>query len=193
MPEYGRNVQQMVQHAKTIADKEERNKVAKSIIKVMGQLNPQAKDVNDFEQKLWAHLFAIAEYNLDVDSPYPIPLKDVVDAKPDRLAYPNKKIRFKHYGKSVEDLIAAAIKIEDPEEKEALTESIANLMKRSYLSWNRDSVNDDTIFAHLEILSEGQLKCSEDFTLDQTNQILFKSNPKRKKRSGKSNYSRRRK
>lgn len=184
LPEYGRNVQKMVNHCMTIEDRDERNKVAKAIVGVMGQLMPQLRDTSDFAHKLWAHLFIISDFQLDVDSPYPIPTRESVLAKPERLPYPNKHIKYKHYGKAVEDLIAAAIKLESEEEKVALTESIANLMKRSYLNWNRDSVNDEVIFAHLERLSEGQLKCSEGFTLDQTNHILFKGKKKRPQKKG---------
>lgn len=172
IPEYGRNIQKMVAHAITVEPREERNKVAQSIINVMGQLNPHLRDIVDFKHKLWDHLFIISDFKLDVDSPYPIPDKETIFKKPEPLAYPQNKIRFKHYGKSAENFIAEAIKMEDGEEKTELIRTIANLMKKSYLTWNRESVDDDLIFSDLKLLSKGQLQVDADFKLEQTNDIL---------------------
>lgn len=172
IPEYGRNIQKMVEHAITVEPREERNKVAQSIINVMGQLNPHLRDIVDFKHKLWDHLFIISDFKLDVDSPYPIPDKETIFKKPEPLAYPQNKIKFKHYGKSVENFIAEAIKMKDGEEKTELIRAIANLMKKSYLTWNRESVDDDLIFSDLKLLSKGQLQVDSDFKLEQTNDIL---------------------
>ena len=172
IPEYGRNIQKMVEHAITVEPREERNKVAQSIINVMGQLNPHLRDIVDFKHKLWDHLFIISDFKLDVDSPYPIPDKETIFKKPEPLAYPQNKIKFKHYGKSVENFIAEAIKMKDSEEKTELIRAIANLMKKSYLTWNRESVDDDLIFSDLKLLSKGQLQVDSDFKLEQTNDIL---------------------
>lgn len=158
IPEYGRNIQKMIDFAITVQDREERNKVARAIIDVMGQLNPHLRDVTDFKHKLWDHIFIISEFKLDVDSPYPKPTAETFQTKPDRVLYPSNDIRYKHYGKTVERIIAKAREYPDGEEKNVLTEQIANLMKRSYLNWNRDSVNDEVILKQLEELSKGELK-----------------------------------
>lgn len=157
MPEYGRNVQKMVEYCMSIKDREERNKVAQAIIVVMGQLNPQLRDVEDFKHKLWTHLFVVSDFKLDVDSPYPIPSKEEFIEKPKRVSYPRKNIKFGHYGKTVELLIAKAVEYPDGEEKSALILAIANLMKRSYLTWNRDTVTDDVILQQLNELSAGKI------------------------------------
>ena len=168
IPEYGRNIQKMIDFAITVADREERNKVARAIIDVMGQLNPHLRDVTDFKHKLWDHLFIISEFNLDVDSPYPKPTPETFQTKPDRVLYPSNDIRYKHYGKTVERIIAKAKEYPDGEEKTALTEQIANMMKRSYLTWNRDSVNDEVILKQLEELSNGELALADPSALRST-------------------------
>ncbi len=161
IPEYGRNIQKMIDFAMTVKDREERNKVARAIIDVMGQLNPHLRDVTDFKHKLWDHIFIISHFKLDVDSPYPMPTAETFQTKPDRVAYPSNDIRYKHYGKTVERIIAKGKEYPAGAEKDALVEQIANLMKRSYLTWNRDSVNDEVILKQLEELSKGQLKLSD--------------------------------
>lgn len=165
IPEYGRNVQKMIDFACSVEDREERNRVAKAIIDVMGQLNPHLRDVSDFRHKLWDHLFIISDFKLDVDSPYPKPSKETFQTKPDRVNYPHNDIEFKHYGKIVEQLIEKAISMEEGEMKDALVESIANLMKRSYQMWNRDSVSDEVIAEHLQVLSKRKLKLKENMKL----------------------------
>ena len=161
MPEYGRNVQRMIEYCMTVEDRDQRNKVAQSIITVMGQLNPHLRDVEDYRHKLWTHLFVISGFQLDVDSPYPKPTPETFIEKPEQLTYPRKNIKFGHYGKSVELLIAKAKEYPDGEEKTALIMMIANLMKRYYLAWNRDSVTDEVILEHLEMLSEGAIKLKD--------------------------------
>lgn len=157
IPEYGRNVQQMVEYCMTIADRSERNKVANAIISVMGQLAPHLRDVEDFKHKLWTHLFVISNFQLDVDSPYPKPTPEEFNEKPDRVTYPRKNIRFGHYGKTIEMMVQKAVEFEEGEEKQALILALANLMKRSYLTWNRDTVTDEVIFEQLRILSDGKI------------------------------------
>lgn len=157
MPEYGRYVQELVAHCQTIADREERNKSARTIIQVMGILNPQPKDVEDFKQKLWTHLFLIADFKLDVDSPYPIPTPDAFTAKPEKVTYPRKDVKYGHYGKTIELMVAKACKMEEGDERNAIIMMIANLMKRMYLTWNRDSVTDDVILGHLSDMSNGKI------------------------------------
>jgi len=163
IPEYGRNIQKMIDFAVGVKDRDERNKVAKSIIDVMGQLNPHLRDVTDFKHKLWDHLFIISDFKLDVDSPYPKPTPETFISKPDTVKYPSKDMRYGHYGNTVERLIVKAIEYKEGDEKKALVQSIANLMKRSYLTWNRDSVTDDVIIKQLDELSKGKLKLDADF------------------------------
>ncbi len=165
IPEYGRNIQKMIDFAKTVPDRSERNKVAMSIIDVMGQLNPHLRDITDFKHKLWDHLFIISGFDLDVDSPYPLPTPATFQTKPDRIKIPSQKIRYKHYGKITEDVIAKASQYPEGEEKDVLAEVIANLMKRSYLTWNRDTVSDETILKQMEELSGGRLRLKDHLVL----------------------------
>src|SRR5688500_20127080 len=120
IPEYGRSIQKMIYYAVSLEDREERNKIAKAIIGVMGQLNPHLRDVNDFKHKLWDHLFIISDFKLDVDSPYPIPSREILTSKPDRINYPTNDIRFKHYGKTIEMLIDKAQTLEEKKMKKEL-------------------------------------------------------------------------
>jgi hypothetical protein len=159
--EYGRHIQRMVDDAITISDREERNKRARYIISVMGQLNPHLRDVNDFKHKLWDHLFIMSDFRLDVDSPYPIPSRESFQTKPETLKYPSNHIKFRHYGKIIERVIEKAKSLENGEVKEALTSSIAYNLKKAYLTWNRDSVQDDLIISDLKKLSNGELIIEE--------------------------------
>ena len=168
IPEYGRNIQKMIDFAISVENREERNRVAQAIINVMGQLNPHLRDVTDFKHKLWDHIFVISDFKLDVDSPYPKPTRETFQTKPDRVLYPSNDIRYKHYGKTVERIIDKARQYPEGEEKNALTEQIANLMKRSYLTWNRDSVNDEVILKQLNELSKGGLKLADASALRST-------------------------
>ena len=176
IPEYGRNIQKMIDFAITVKDREERNRVARAIIDVMGQLNPHLRDVTDFKHKLWDHIFIISEFKLDVDSPYPKPTPETFQTKPERVSYPSNDIRYKHYGKNVENIIAEAKKYDDGPEKDALVEQIANLMKRSYLTWNRDSVNDEVILKQLDELSKGKLKMADVTALRSTQTLAPRPN-----------------
>ncbi len=177
--EYGRNVQKMIEHACSIKNKAERNKAAQAIIDFMGRLNPHLRDVTDFKHKLWDHLFVISDFKLDVESPYPRPKREDFISKPERLQYPKGDIRYKHYGKFLEQIIQKAKAFKEGDEKKYLVEVIANLLKRSYLNWNRDSVNDEVILQHLDELSGGKLKLDKDFRLSQTSEILAKSGLKK--------------
>ncbi|MCB0395348.1 MAG: DUF4290 domain-containing protein [Flavobacteriales bacterium] len=177
IPEYGRNIQKMVNYACAVSNREERNKVAKSIINVMGQLNPHLRDINDFKHKLWDHLFIISEFNLDVDSPYEMPKPDILVSKPDAMVYPHHHMRYKHYGFTIEEMIRKACEMEDGEKKDALVTIVANMMKKAYLSWNKDSVNDQDILDHLDQLSHGKLKMKDPSRLANTNDLLAQVNP----------------
>ena len=180
IPEYGRNIQNMINHCIKIEDKEERNRCAKAIIQVMGQLNPHLRDVADFTHKLWDHLFIISDFKLDVDSPYPIPEKSIVHAKPLPVSYPTSDIHYKYYGKVMEDMIRKVTDLEDSPKKEQIIQNLANFMKMSYLTWNKDTVDDATIFKHMEELTEGAVKLHETVRLNHTNEILALSKEKQR-------------
>ena len=157
IPEYGRNIQKMVDYAITIEDREKRTKTAKIIITSMAQMNPSIKDTIDYTRVLWDHLYIISDFKLEVDSPFPPPTREVLNRKPDKLNYSNKKITLRHYGRHIINIIGKAIDYEEGEEKQALVLAIANQMKKSYLKWNRESVNDVTIAKHLFELSGKKL------------------------------------
>ena len=172
IPEYGRNVQKMVEYAMSIEDRTERNKIAHAIISVMGQLQPHLRDIADFKHKLWDHLFVISNFKLDVDSPYPIPEREILFEKPESMDYPKTKNRYKHYGKSVNDLIEAAIAIDDKVEQSALVGVILNLMKKNYIMFNQGSVDDPLIISDLKAISKDQLEIPKDFQITTTNEVL---------------------
>ena len=157
IPEYGRHLQKLIDQATEIPDREERNKAAKYIIQVMGTLNPHLRDVPDFQHKLWDQIFIMSDFRLDVDSPYPIPTRDVINLKPERLPYPQRNPKYRFYGNNITNMIDVANSWEEGEMKSALVKVIANHMKKSYLSWNKDTVTDTVIFEHLYELSEGTL------------------------------------
>ncbi|UFH35587.1 DUF4290 domain-containing protein [Flavobacterium acetivorans] len=157
IPEYGRHLQKLIDQATAIENAEERNKMAKYIIQVMGSLNPHLRDVLDFQHKLWDQLFIMSDFKLDVESPYPIPSREVLQLKPDALKYPQNFPKYRYYGNNIKYMIDVANKWEEGEMKSALVKVIANHMKKSYLSWNKDTVKDDVIFEHLYELSGGKL------------------------------------
>lgn len=159
----------------TIESREKRNQLARATIQVMGQLNPHLRDINDFKHKLWDHLFIMSNFELDVDSPYPIPSEETLNRKPEKLKYPSNHIKIRHYGRHIEEMIAKAAEFEDGDEKQALVKVIANHLKKSYLTWNRDSVTDEEIASHLEFLSGGKLKLDESVKLNNTQDILAKN------------------
>lgn len=181
MPEYGRNIQKMVNHILTIEDRDERNRAAQSIISVMGNLNPHLRDINDFKHKLWDHLAIISDFKLDIDSPYELITETFLEEKPKPIPYSQKTIKYKHYGHSIVLMIEKAIELEPGEEKEDLIKMIANHMKKSYLTWNRGAVSDEEILSDLKTLSKGKLIVSEDLKLSETRELLAKT---WKKRSG---------
>jgi hypothetical protein len=158
LPEYGRNVQKMVDHIKTIEDRDERNRAAKTIISIMGNLNPHIRDVGDFKHKLWDHLALIANFELDIDSPYPVPEASKFIEKPKPVEYKLGRIRFLHYGRIIEMMIDAAAEKEEGDEKEYLTSLIVNHMKKSYITWNKGTVPDEVIIGDMIMLSRGKLK-----------------------------------
>jgi hypothetical protein len=179
LPEYGRNIQKMVEYTVQIEDREERNKAARAIIAIMGNLNPHLRDVSDFKHKLWDHLFIISDFKLDIDSPYEKPTPEILFEKPKPVPYSEYDIQYKHYGKIIELLIKEASKFEEGQEKQVLIKLIANHMKKCYLTWNREVVSDEIIFEDLKKLSGGTLEVSEDIKLSESRDILTKNKKKR--------------
>ncbi len=178
IPEYGRHLQKLIDQATVIEDKVERNKAAKYIIQVMGSLNPHLRDVLDFQHKLWDQIFIMSDFKLDVDSPYPIPTRDVIYLKPERLAYPQKNPKYRFYGNNIKYMIDVANSWEDGDMKNALVKVIANHMKKSYLSWNKDTVTDLVIFEHLYELSAGKLNLLQSTEELLTTNDLMRTNKK---------------
>ena len=166
LSEYGRNVQNMVKYIVALPTKEERNRYAQVVIDLMGFLNPHLRDVADFKHKLWDHLHIISNFQIDVDSPYPKPSPDAIHIKPEPLRYPNQRIRYKHYGKTIELMIEKAKTIEEPERRKHMVQAIANFMKMAYVQWNKDSVADESILADLVALSRGELQVDETINLN---------------------------
>lgn len=173
LPEYGRNIQMMVDYIKSIEDRVERNRLANAVVAVMGNLNPHLRDIADFKHKLWDHLAIIANFELDIDFPYDIPKPETFKQLPKIVPYGTHTIRFKHYGKAIESIIEAAIAMPESDEKDALINVIGNHMKKSYLAWNRDSVNDDVIINDLKILSKGKIDTSR-IKLNEAREIIGK-------------------
>src|SRR4051812_25189142 len=173
LSEYGRNVQNMVKYIVALPTKEERNRYAQVVIDLMGFLNPHLRDVADFKHKLWDHLHIISDFQIDVDSPYPKPSMEVIHLKPEPLKYPNQRIKYKHYGKTIELMIEKAKSIEEPERRQHMVQAVANFMKMAYVQWNKDSVADETILADLYAMSNGELKLEENINL---NRVEFRAN-----------------
>jgi hypothetical protein len=148
----------------------------------MGYLNPQLQTVTDFKHKLWDHLFIISDFKLDVDSPYPIPSRDTIHSKPQKVAYPTYDIKYKYYGKNMERLIQKISEQEDGDKKDQTTQNVANFMKMSYLTWNKDTVDDSTILNHLENMSKGKMKLKETARLNHTQELLALNKEKERER-----------
>jgi hypothetical protein len=185
IPEYGRYVQKLINQITAIEDREKRNKGARYVISVLGNLNPHLRDVPDFQHKLWDQLFIMSDFKLDIDSPFPIPTREVVQLKPERLTYPQNFPKYRFYGNNIKYMIDVARKWEEGELKNALIIVIANHMKKCFLSWNKDTVTDEVIFNHLLELSNGELNLTAMKEELSTSQNLMKVN---KKKSNKTQF-----
>jgi len=181
LPEYGRNIQNMVDYLFTIEDRNKRNRSAQTVIDVMGNLYPYLRDVAEFKHKLWDHLAIMSDFKLDIDYPYDPPTPDILTEKPNRVPYPDNRIKYKHYGYTMQLLIKKAAEMEG-EEKEIMTELLANHMKKSYLAWNKDAVEDGKILQDLKEMSKGKLVVNSDVQLTDTKTILVKPKKKKQKR-----------
>lgn len=188
LPEYGRNVQKLVKHISTIENREERNRYAQALIGVMGNLNPHLRDINDFKHKLWDHLAIISDFKCDYDSPYPIPTEDIITEKPKKVAYGTTNPRYKHYGKNIEYLVDKACKMEEGSDKQEFTLILANMMKRFYYVWNKETIADEVIINDLLELSKNKLSIARDTKLDEIKvQVQHRPHTQQKKQN---NYGR---
>ena len=165
LPEYGRNVQKMIEYVKTIPDRDERNRQARAVIGVMETINPQVHLQDDYEHKLWDHMFIISGFDLDVDSPYPAPKPEDLNVEPVEIPMKRRPVKVAHYGRNIENIINLIAEKEDGEAKEAMIRSIAVYMRQQYLIWNKDSVSDETIFNDIVKLSDGRIRIPEGMHL----------------------------
>ena len=190
IPEYGRHLQKMINHAIAQDSKEERNKLAKAIISVMGNMQPHLRDVPDFQHKLWDQLFIMSDFKLDADSPFEKPSKETLSLVPEPLAYPQNYPKYRFYGNNIKTMIDAAAKWEEGEMKNALVFTIANHMKKSFLCWNKDTVEDVVIYDHLFELSGGKFDIrNTDKTLTESSHLLkMQRKTNNYKKSNKKNY-----
>ena len=158
MREYGSHIPKMGDYVLTLENKEDRQRNAMSLIELMGFLNPHLKNVEDFRHKLWDHLFLISDFKLDVESPYPIPTRETLKARPAPLAYPKRYPKFNHLGKNIEVVINKALKEDNPEKRQGFANAIAYYMKLTYSNWHKELVHDDNIQTELQSITEGQLE-----------------------------------
>lgn len=174
IPEYGRNVQNMISYAMQLKSKDERNKAARAIIDVMGQLNPHLRDVEDYNHKLWTHLFVMSHFKIDVDSPYKIPSQEKLRERPNEMPYPKNKIKYGHFGHYAEKIIeeVGSKQFETEEEKDFMAKILANMLKVDYLDFHTKNIENRVIASHLKELSKGKLKLKDENSLQTTNSIL---------------------
>ena len=181
MPEYGRNVQQMVDHCVALKDREERTRCANTIINIMGNLFPHLRDVDDFKHKLWDHLAIMSDFKLDIDYPYEIIKKENLYTRPDTVPYALTPIRYRHYGKAIEGMIEKAVEMPDGPERDQLISLLANHMKKSFLTWNKEGVEDDKILKDLRDYSHGKINLDpETYKLKDAKEFLQKNNMNKK-------------
>lgn len=177
LPEYGRNIHMMVDYIKTIEDRDERNRLAHAVVAVMGNLNPHLRDINDFKHKLWDHLALIANFDIDIDYPYDPPKPETFTSKPAKVEYGTHRIRYKHYGLAIERMIMATADLPEGEEKNRVINMVANHMKKTYYSWNRENVDDEIILKDLKELSKGKVDVSA-VKLTDTRELMNKNKRK---------------
>lgn len=191
--EYGRNIQVMIRHLMDIEDRKQRTEAAYFIVNVMAQMNPQVKESNDYMHKLWDHLHIIADYKLDVDSPYPVPTPEMQKKKPEHVGYQKNNIRYGHYGQYIYDVVKKVKEMEDGLKKQAILINIANQMKRDYLNWNRDTVNDLLILDDLYKISGEEIALPMETKLIPTNEILNKTQNQQQNQKKKNNNNNKKK
>ncbi len=182
IPEYGRHVQKLIDYCKTLEKEEERQALAELIVRLMMQMNPQSRNMEDYQDKLWKHFFRIADYDIQVTPPNgETPGKPDKEVKPDQLHYPGSQAKFRHYGHLVQQLIDKAMAMEDSTKKTEFTQVIAAYMKLAYKTWNKEHyVSDETIKSDLKAISDGQLVLAEETQIDNLSQSSNNSNKRRK-------------
>ncbi len=185
MREYGRNVQNLVAEAVKIEDRDKRNQAVQKIIDLMGRMYPYLRDLRDFKHKLWDHLVIMSDFKLDIDAPHKLPTPETFQTPPNKLPYSNRRIRYRYYGNTIIQMIRKAEELPDGEEKNTLIGLIANHMKKSYIAWNRDNVEDEIIFRDLERLSNGKLKAPENLVLYTSREITNKLNKRKRNKKSK--------
>lgn len=191
LPEYGRSIQNMVDHALTIEDRAERQRCANTIINIMGGMFPHLRDVPDFKHKLWDHLAIMSDFKLDIDYPYEIVHKDKLESKPEPVPYPSTRIRYRHYGRTLEVLIKQAIEFPEGDEKQNLVALICNHMKKDFMAWNKDTVDDRKIADDLAELSGGRLEMTEEIRQLMSQRLALYYHPKVNRNYSKNNNNNR--
>ena len=191
MPEYGRHVQKMIEYVASIPNKEKRNEQIQAVVAVMGTLNPQLRDINDFKHKLWDHVQIISDFKIDIDSPYPTPTRESLSTKPNPIPLHNEPIKATHYGRNIQNMIEVIASREDDEVKTYMIQTLAHYMKQKYIIWNKDSVSDETIFRDIEKLSDGRIVIPQDMQIVSSNpdgqNHQRKNGPKKNMLRGKDN------
>lgn len=185
LKEYGRNVQKLVEYIRNNPSKEKRTELAYTLIELIKQLTPTIKDQPENPQRVWDDLYIIADFNLDINSPYPVPAREILFKKPDRVDYPQSQVRFKHYGKNIEKLVKEALKIEDPQEREDAIIYLGKLMKTFYGNWNKETIDDSVILKDIQEMSGGALNMTiEKVREDNLFEKLYKERKKAKPQGG---------
>ncbi len=179
LPEYGRHIQKMVDHCASIQDKEERTRCAHSIIVNMGNMFPHLRDVNDFKHKLWDHLAIMSDFVLDIETPFELPEKETLYERPKKLAYNNERIKYRHYGRTIEKMIDKAAEMEEGEHKRHLIMLIANNMKKSLLMWNKDFPGDERVFNDIVSMSGNKIEISDDIKIPEQREYQNKGKKRR--------------
>jgi hypothetical protein len=188
LPEYGRSVQNMVDHALTIEDKEERQRCANTIVNIMGGMFPHLRDVPDFKHKLWDHLAIMADFKLDIDYPFEIVKREELEMKPGKIAYPDKAIRYRHYGRFLESMIKKLSEMEEGEEKQALLQLLAVQMKKNLNNWNKEGIEDQKIVDDLREYSNGTIDLKvEDLRLSDQQRYNNNNNNNQRKQNNQNN------
>lgn len=181
LKEYGRNVQKLVDYIRSVPDKTKRTEMAHTLIELIRQLTPSLKDQPDNPQRLWDDMYIIADFNLDLDNPYPVPERSALFKRPMKVAYPQSEIRYKHYGKNIEKLVREAMQKEDPKEREDAVIYLGKLMKTFYSNWNKETLDDSVIVKDIQLLSKGKLTLSLDKVREDN---LFEKLYREKKKAG---------
>ena len=188
IPEYGRHVQTMINHATALTDKVEQQECVNAIIDFMGQMNPHLRDVKEFTHKLWDHLHIMSDFKLDIQSPYKKPEIEKLEERPEKMTYPGNKIKFSYYGNTIQTMIEEGLKMEG-DDKEIMAGMIANQMKKSYILFNESSVDNNMIRLHLKQMSNNQLVLADDFEFIRSASVRQGSGKSSKKtNSKKKNY-----